>query len=252
MEFDSLAKPINLKSDSTKEFFIIHGYTGSPTDFNGLADYLHRRFKAIITIPRLIGHGETIQSLDNLKYEDFLNQVEEELKKEIKKGREIIIGGISFGAYLAIQLAAKYPVKGLFVISMPSKLRFPINLEITDNLSLIKKYWGKRRGKLNGRTKHHFYYLQNHINGLSIGRYGIKIANESAQLINIPFLLIHSEYSFLGKINDSQKIYNKFKSQKKKFLIINNGYHNPFYSPDRDRIIHSIGDFFDQNKVFNL
>src|SRR3990167_11423052 len=199
MEFDKLAESISLKSNSNREFFIIHGYTGSPTDFNGLAEYLYKKFNVNVKIPRLIGHGETVQSLDKLKYEDFLNQIETELKKEIEEGKEIVLGGISFGAYLAMQLATKYPVKGLFIVSMPSKFKFPFSLEIADNLRFIKKYWGKRKRKLKGRTKDHFYYPQNHINGLSIGKYGLEIANESAKSINIPLLLIHSEYSFLGR-----------------------------------------------------
>jgi len=31
---------IELKNDSKALFFLIHGYTGSPTDFNGLPEYL--------------------------------------------------------------------------------------------------------------------------------------------------------------------------------------------------------------------
>src|SRR3990167_9687969 len=96
MEFDKLAESISLKSNSNREFFIIHGYTGSPTDFNGLAEYLYKKFNVNVKIPRLIGHGETVQSLDKLKYEDFLNQIETELKKEIEEGKEIVLGGISF------------------------------------------------------------------------------------------------------------------------------------------------------------
>src|SRR3989344_5902201 len=92
------AKTIELNANSDKEFFLIHGYTGSPTDFNGLPKILHKKFNANIKIIRLKGHGEDIESLDNIDYDDFYKQVEKDLIADIRKGRKIVIGGVSFGS----------------------------------------------------------------------------------------------------------------------------------------------------------
>ncbi len=81
-------KTIELKSNSDKEFFLIHGYTGSPTDFNNLPRLLHKKFNANVKVILLKGHGTKIEDLDNITYNDFFNQIREELEKDIKKRKE--------------------------------------------------------------------------------------------------------------------------------------------------------------------
>ena len=122
------AKTINIEANSDKEFFLIHGYTGSPTDFNGLENYLNKRFTANIKIIKLNGHGTRGEDLEDLELSNFLEQVEAEFKKDMAKGRKIVVGGVSFGAQLALYLASKYDVRGIFTISIPHKLKFPFNI----------------------------------------------------------------------------------------------------------------------------
>ena len=59
---------IDLKADSELLFFLIHGYTGSPDDFNELPEYLHKNIKANVKVILLKGHGTRIEDLDNLEY----------------------------------------------------------------------------------------------------------------------------------------------------------------------------------------
>src|SRR3989339_392009 len=127
-KIDKKAKTINLKGNSKKEFFLLHGFTGSPTDFNHLGEYLNKRFDANVRIIRLKGHGEKIENLSNFEYNDLFLQAENELKKDLKKGREIIVGGISLGSFIALQLSTKYPVKGIINISIPYKYKFLISI----------------------------------------------------------------------------------------------------------------------------
>ena len=133
------SKEIKLNSKSKKEFFLIHGYTGSPTNFYDLPQYLNKRFNANIVIPVLIGHNTTVEDLDNLNFEDFLPPLEKELKKELNKGKEIILGGYSFGGQLALYLASKYPVKGVFNVSTPIKLKFPFSNITPSNFNRTRK-----------------------------------------------------------------------------------------------------------------
>lgn len=163
------AKEINLKSNSNKEFLLIHGYTGSPTDFNNLASYLHKKFDANVRIPLLKGHGTKIEDLDNLGYEDFLEQVEEELKKDLAKGRKIVLGGYSFGGMLALYLASKYPVEGVVDIVTPYSLKWYFNIPLIFLLIKMKKYWKKHiTEKERTLRKNAFRYEQMHSNGIFI------------------------------------------------------------------------------------
>src|SRR3989344_743010 len=112
MKIHSLAKPITLTANSDREFILIHGYTGSPSTFRNLALHLHKRFNATVKVPLLKGHGTKIEDLENLHYEDFYKQIEEIVKADLKKGKKIVIGGLSFGAQLALHLSSNYPVNG--------------------------------------------------------------------------------------------------------------------------------------------
>ena len=84
---------IEIKSKSRNEFFLIHGYTGSTSDFNKLPIKLNKSFNANVRVPLLIGHGTHVSDLDNYSFNDYLMQVEEELKKGINK-KKIFITGI--------------------------------------------------------------------------------------------------------------------------------------------------------------
>ena len=138
-----MVKEINLKSSSNKEFFMIHGYTGSPTDFGSLPKYLHKKFKANVRAILLKGHGTQINDLDDLDYKDFLEQIEKALIHDLKQGRKIVLVGICFGAQIALYLSTKYHVEGVISISPPYKWKFPLNIPGISILGLFKKYWEK-------------------------------------------------------------------------------------------------------------
>ena len=69
-----MVQPIDLNHHSQKLFFLIHGYTGSPTDFNALPDYLFSRYPVDVKVMLLKGHGTKIEDLDDLELQDFLDQ----------------------------------------------------------------------------------------------------------------------------------------------------------------------------------
>ena len=98
-------KTIEFRADSDREFFLIHGYTGSPANFNELPRLLNKKFNANVKIILLRGHGTKVEDLDNVTFEDMMKQLATELKKDIQRGRKIIVGGVSLGALFALLLA---------------------------------------------------------------------------------------------------------------------------------------------------
>ena len=245
------AKEINLKANSKKEFFLIHGYTGSPTDFNGLGKYLHKKFNANVKILRLKGHGTKIEDLDKLEFEDFANQVEKELKKDIKKGMSVVIGGVSFGAQLALYLAGRYPVKGVFHVSIPHNFKFPFNIPFFGLLGFFKKRWRKRIGIEEAKLREGcFHYKEMHANALKIAKIARKKVETNLHKINAPLLSIHSKKEPIGDYLSIEHIERRVKSDIKESYIFEKPNHNLFYSDDRDEIIKIIGDFFEKHAVF--
>ena len=185
------ARTIDLKANSNREFFLIHGYTGSPTDFNNLGKYLHDRFNANVKIIRLVGHGEKIESLDELEYKDFLTHAERELKKDIAKRRKIIIGGLSVGGFIAMQLASKYPVKGVIGISLPFEGRVMTKIITFIEPLIVKKYWKKPASKKEIKMRKNAYFYSARLLGLRVIKRGKKEVEGKLKGIKAPCLIIH-------------------------------------------------------------
>lgn len=123
------------KSPEQSELIILlHGYTGSPTDFYTLPEYIFETIgssrKFSVFVPLLKGHGTNPADLAKYSYkelyEDALFQIQQiQTKYNITKIRLII--GYSVGAFFAAQLAEKYNAKTMLV-SLPLELKFPFSL----------------------------------------------------------------------------------------------------------------------------
>lgn len=243
------AKEINLKGKEKISFFLIHGYTGSPTDFNELPEYLNKKYDADVRVICLKGHGEEINKLDNLNYSVFMKQIEKEIQKEILKGKKIIIGGISFGALMALRLSQKYNVDGIFLVSLPYHLEFPFNISKIKILGKFKKYWPKRITKEEKILRKGFHYRYMHKNGLEIVEESIKIIKSTIKKNeNIPTLAIHTRRDPIGKISGVKEILSKYLTNSR-INIFDSKIHNVFFSRFHREVYEAISNFFDE-KIF--
>ena len=245
-----MRRRIYLKANSRREYFLIHGYSGGPDDFNKLPYYLHEKYKVNVKIVFLKGHGTSVKDLDGLKYEDFLNQVEDELKESLAQGKEVVLGGFSFGAQLALLLAAKHPVEGIFLIGIPYKLKFPFNIPKLELLGFFKKYWLKGNAKTMGKIRNpNSYYQYIHINGSKI----IKEANYELKKIfskiKSPLLLIHSSRDRISNRKSVTIVEKKVSSQQVKKIFFETKIHNVFYSKRGQQAYETIGDFFEKRNL---
>ncbi|MBU3907058.1 MAG: alpha/beta fold hydrolase [Nanoarchaeota archaeon] len=239
------ARSINLKSNSDVEFLLIHGYTGSPTDFDGLPEYLHKKLNVNVRVPRLIGHGTNISDLDNLSLDDFLNQVEGEIKSSLKNKKRVILGGISFGGLLALYFASKYPLSGTFNVVSPYRLKFNFLYPFLFLLSKVRKHWTKSISKEERELrKNSFHYSKMHGNGLVIVKSLVKKINKDIFKIRCPCLTIHSFGDKLSKVNGAQTIYSKVGSEINKIIVLDSKAHNIFFSNNNEYVKRIILEFF--------
>jgi esterase/lipase len=246
------AKTIDLKADSKQAFFLIHGYTGSPTDFASLPQQLHKNFGANVKVPLLVGHGTKISDLDKLGYADFMAQIETELQVELATGKQIILGGVSMGALFALILAAKYPVLGVFNVCPPYFMKPPFSIKGASYLGLFNKYWKKRRDEheLEKRSGT-FSYNYMHINGLQIAKEAKKVLKLNFKKINCPLLTIHSYTDPIGHYKSLAKIQNSVRSTIKAGKIMNTEIHNVFFSMNNNETHQTIINFIKQHNLFS-
>lgn len=244
------AKRIELKKGAKTLLFLIHGYTGSPSDFSDLEKYIFEKANVDVKVIRLKGHGETIDSLDNLEYDDFKKQCMDELKKEVDKGYEIILGGLSLGAYLCLELALEFKVKGIILISPIYKYKFPFNwINILEPI-IFKKKWRKiirhfEKAKRVNTGNYDFVHLK----GFKL----IKQAKKNMALkwgkINLPCLIIASKKDIISHIKGLKIIKEKIKSKKLKVKIFENDKmtdHNIMYSPHYPEVCSLVKKFVEE------
>jgi esterase/lipase len=247
------AKTINIRANSKKEFFLLHGYTGSPTDFNELGKYLNKRFNAHVKIIRLKGHGTQLSDLDGLDYLDFYKQAERELKKDIKKGREIILGGISVGSLIALHLSTKFKTKGVLCFSNPYKPTFMVGIISFLEPIIFKKHWIKPILNHEKELRKKAFFYDVHLRGFRVIKQSKKAVTKLLDKVNSPCLVLHVEKDYVFHKKGAEFIYEKINSKKKKltfFKGIGKISHNPFYSPGHRRLYKIIGDFVQKNRLF--
>ncbi|TDO94814.1 esterase/lipase [Halanaerobium saccharolyticum] len=235
---------IELKNDSKTLFFLIHGYTGSPTDFNGLPEYLSNTLAADVKVMLLKGHGNKIQDLDDLELKDFINQIEAELKNDLEKYEEVILGGVSFGAQMALHFASEFPIDGVFSVCLPYKLKFPFNIPGLSTLSFFKKYWPKPLSEEEEKVRQNtFYYNQMHANGLKIVKKANGLLKNELSKITCPVFTIYSKNDPIGNYKAIGYISRKIEAPHY-IKIIDNKNHNLFFSAKSSEIYKNIKDFY--------
>lgn len=250
----SLIKSIELTADSNREFFLIHGYTGGPTDFQQLPQLLNEKFNANVRVLLLPGHGTKVEDLDNVTYEDFKKVLIDELDRDIKKGREIVLGGVSFGGLFSLLLSAQYPsIRAVFNVSSPYVLKFPFNIPLLEILGNFVPYWNKFNTKKREKELHNgsFSYYYMHTNGLRITKQLIKEIAEKIGDITIPILTISTTTDYIGHQKSFNKIQNSVGSKIKKKRAFSSKPHNMFFSFESDGVCEEIVSFIEEVNVFS-
>ncbi|MCL2200354.1 MAG: alpha/beta fold hydrolase [Oscillospiraceae bacterium] len=108
---------------STKAVIFIHGFMGSPRQFDRLAGAVHKRgFNAVILL--LPGHGRSSRDFSLSTAEIWQKYVQDEIERLSAKFTDIWLVGHSMGGLLALGAAAKphKALRGVMTIASPFKL----------------------------------------------------------------------------------------------------------------------------------
>ncbi|MDP3893923.1 carboxylesterase [Nocardioides sp.] len=95
-----------------------HGFTGSPASIKPWGEALAARGYAV-EVPRLPGHGTTWREMNTTSWSDWYAAVGRALDKLVAENDQVVVGGLSMGGALALQLAADRPgdVSGLILVN---------------------------------------------------------------------------------------------------------------------------------------
>ena len=241
---------------------LFHGLTGSPFELKKYAQFLFKQGYDVYA-PCLPGHGDKVDEIYTVKYQNWLNFVEEEFLKLSEKYENIFVSGICLGAVLSLYLAIKFSskIKGIipcsttlyldgwrlpwYAILMPLALstiiRFyysypecePHGIKNEKTRAVIKKLLAKSDVGMNEFPMTAFYEL------LKLS----KFIRKNLYKITTPVLLFHSKEDDLTSIKSAEIVYNKIKSQDKEKIVLYDSYHMIFYDNEKEMVFNKIAQF---------
>ena len=117
------ANAIALDGEARCRVLLLHGLTGTPTEFAFIAHFLHRRGRLSVECPRLANHGQPLAVLARTNWQELLSGARDHLRaaseRARRNGEALVVGGLSLGAVLSLILAAECPedVAGVMALS---------------------------------------------------------------------------------------------------------------------------------------
>jgi carboxylesterase len=97
---------------------LVQGFTGSPASMNPWGRHLAEQGFGV-AVPRLPGHGTTWQELNRTRWADWYGEVDRAFEKLRANNDQVVVGGLSMGGALVLQLAADRgrDVAGIVVVN---------------------------------------------------------------------------------------------------------------------------------------
>ncbi len=128
--FTAAALP-RFKKGSDTGVLICHGFGGSPANMRCLADKAEE-LGFTYTVPLLRGHAATLGDMAGFGREDWREDVSKAYDELVSAGcKRIILCGLSMGALLMAELAAKHKedgrLAGLFIMCPPVRMKAYLN-----------------------------------------------------------------------------------------------------------------------------
>jgi len=112
------AEPFSNDGDGERGALVLHGFTGNPSSMRELAE----AFAAAgyhVELPRLPGHGTTVDDMLTTRWADWLAEVESAYQRLAERSSGgVVVTGLSMGGTLTLATGLAHPeVKGLICVN---------------------------------------------------------------------------------------------------------------------------------------
>ncbi len=114
---------IVLEGPAPCRILLLHGLTGTPTEFGYIAHFLRQRSGLSVECRQLVNHGQPIAVLARTRWQELLASARAHFlaarAAAARQGAPLVVGGLSLGAVLSLLLAAEFPddVAGVMCLS---------------------------------------------------------------------------------------------------------------------------------------
>lgn len=213
-----------------------HGFLSSPQNMRLLAEHLAERGIAV-RAPLMPGHGTTWQDLNKKTTDDWVGAIEGAFHELAAECDEVFLVALSFGAALALDLAARYPdeisgvvtLAGFVATKDPRRFLAPVIRHLTPSLPGVGNDIAnpELREIVYDRlptSAAHFMLKQ------------LKKARLGLAAVTAPILVIHSRNDHTVLPFNAEIIYNTVGSIDKELMWLERSYHVITLDHDRNEV----------------
>jgi esterase/lipase/1-acyl-sn-glycerol-3-phosphate acyltransferase len=248
-----IGRPFLIRGKSHRTgVLLIHGYMAAPFEVAKLALFLGRQGYWVYA-PRLRGHGTAPEDLALRTHADWIRSVDEGYAVIRNICKEVVLGGFSTGAALALDLAARVGagsgVAGVFAISPPRRLQ---DLSVGYSATTEAWQWFKRvirRGDAhksfidNIPENPRIGYLRNPVSGIREVESLMETIEPRFADVTIPSLVIHTTRDPRAETKGSRRIFDQLGSEEKRYVLFDFERHCIILGDCAIRVHRVIGDF---------
>ena len=229
---------------------LVHGYLAAPEEVRPLAQYLHQQGYTVFA-PRLRGHGTSPEDLALRTWEDWLQSVERGYMILANSAKDVVLGGFSMGAGLALLAATNmlYKVKAVFAINCAMRLRrrtaklAPAVVLWNKLVDKLVKDEGRRHFVPNEPENPHINYFRNPISGVKELMELMEQLSLRLDRIKVPALLIQSSGDPVVHPEGSKELYENLGSEDKELVMFNSDRHGILRGELSQRLFIRIAEF---------
>ena len=248
-----VGRPIIMEHEAPKAgVLLVHGYMAAPREMRDFAAYLHGQGYTVVA-PRLAGHGTAPEDLARTRHEDWMASVEEAYLLLRHTCDQLVIGGFSTGAGLALELATRVEdFSSVFAVAPPMKLKdlgssFVPALHAWNNI--IKKVNLRAMAKEfveNNPENPHINYLRNPIRGILQLEQLMDQLEPKLEQIQKPALVVQSRKDPVVNPKGSRKLFDRIGSEQKEFYLFDISRHGILVGEGTGRVYKAVEAFFEQ------
>lgn len=251
-------QPAERKYATTEPFFLegigqnaetalllIHGFTGSPSEFRRLGYYLNDLGYAVKAI-LLPGHGTSPEDMICTGFSEWWDGVRTEFTLLREQYQRIIPIGHSMGGLLSLKLAMEEQVQGVVSLATPIHLGSRL-VACAGWLQFFVKYAVKRRAP---GTEHiineALAYDRTPLRCVVDLRKLLFQVRKKLDQVDAPLFIAQGERDRTSLPRSAPFIFNKVSSQQKEMKVYPNSAHGILLDSERDQVYEDIGSFLAQ------
>jgi carboxylesterase len=219
----------------------LHGFSGTPQEV-ALVIEVARELGLEARAPLLPGHGRRVSDLAPLRFADWLAAADAEYLALSSRG-PVVLAGLSMGALLCFELAARYPDRTAGLVAMANAVwlgsPWPTwGLKLVDRLRL-PDFWmpksGPDLGDREQRVLHLTYNAQPVRAAVSLLRAGERLSAELHR-VRAPALILHGVLDSVAPVSNAWRVAVRLGSIDKRLVLLARSKHILTRDVERDTV----------------